>query len=234
MRKQSASTASQVAGATYWAVMMFSLVSVAELGWAFFAAGSTGLTSQQTTISNYFFALLAGSAGYFFGGVVLTVAGQLTPALRLSIRAIGGSALFLIALDHPLFPATPGNQVSANNVESVGSPVEITSPSMNSVVGGSVEVRGHTTHPSWRHFIVVKGPAQGSDVVQDAEVTVSPSGDILGSATLGNAAVGAGQSYTIRVVACEKRLEPGPFIRRNDLVFSNAITVTRSVVPERS
>jgi hypothetical protein len=234
MRRPLASTASRYADATYWAVMMLSVVSVAELGWAFFAAGSTGLTSQQTTISNYFFALLGGSAGFFFGGVVLTVSGQLTPALKLSIKAIGGSALFLIALYHPLFPIAPGKQFSADNVESIGSPVEIKSPSTNSVVGGTVEVRGHTTHPSWRHFIVVTGPAQGSDVVQDAEVTVSPSGEILGTATLGNAAVGAGQSYTIRVVACEKRLEPGPFIRRNDLVFSNAITVTRSVKPERS
>jgi hypothetical protein len=213
---------------------MLSLLSVAELGWAFLTSGSTGLTSQQTTISNYFFAVLAGAAGFFFGGVVLTVTGQLTPALKLSIRAIGGSALFLIALYHPLFPATPGKQVSAENVESVESSVEITTPSMNSVVGQWVQIRGHTTHPSWRHFVVVTGPAPGSDVVQDAEVMVSPAGEIVGSATLGSAAVGAGASYTIRVVACEKPLKPGPFNRRNDLVFSNAITVTRSLETEGS
>lgn len=232
MRRQSASTAPQFADATYWAVMMLSLVSVAELGWAFFAAGSIGLTSQQATISNYFFALLAGSAGFFFGGIVLTATGQITPAVKFSIRAIGGSAMFLIALYHPWFPVTAEKPGSADIVQKIVSPVEITSPSTNSVVGRTVQVRGHTTYLGGRYFILVTGPAQGSEMVQDGEVSVFPSGDILGSATLGDAAVGAGQSYTIRVVACEKQLKPGPFNHRNDLVFSNAITVTRSLEPE--
>lgn len=233
MRGQSSHTASRSAEATYWAVMALSLISVLVLGWAFVAAGSMGLTFQQTTISNYFFAVLAGGVGFMFGGVAVTVNGQVSQGVKLSIRAIGGSALFLIALYHPFFAMSDGEQVKANKFESV-IPVEITSPSTNSVVGRTVEVRGRTTHPTWRHFVIVTGPEQGSDVIQDGEVDVSPSGEMLGRATLGSVVVGAGELYTIRVVACEKGLKSGPFIHRNDLVFSNTITVTRSYTTEGS
>ena len=234
MRGNIPNTDSRVSDATYWAVITLSLLSFGELVWAFIEAGASGLTSQQTTISDLFFDILAGSLGFFFGGIAVSVNGRLPPGMKLSIRAIGGSALFLVALYRPLFVASAWEPVPNGITNPAANQVEITSPSTNSVVGHTVEIRGRTAHPNWRHFILVTGPAQGSEVIQDGEVTVSSSGQILGRATLGSAAVGAGESYTIRVVASEKALTRGPFIRRNGLLLSNAITVTRSPETERS
>jgi hypothetical protein len=224
MRQRSSFVKAHYSVWSYIAVQILLLASLFGLGWAFYSSGLS---------SNFFFALLAGTEGFLFGGVVLTLTGTIRPNMKLAIRAVGGSALFLAALLHPLLASTahigslPGPRPPERGIF-------ITSPLTGSVVGPTAQINGHTDYPWLRHFIIVTGLKAGGDIVQDSEVNVSSTGEISVNATLGGAAVGAGEMYTIRIVACETALNAGPLVSRKDLIVSNVISVVRSIQHQRS
>jgi hypothetical protein len=217
--------------ATYVTVLVMLIGCLAGMWVIFSEAGLVGLNSDQRSVLNFLFALIAGGTGFFIGRVALTFTRAITPNTKMVLRAFGGSALFLVVLFKPELSSMTGTSqtpVSAIDV------IEITSPMAGSLVQSTVQLHGRTARPSWHHYVVVAGPAQGSYTVQDAEANVSAAGDLSAQATLGNATVGAGETFTILIVACEKRLNPGPFVRRNDQIVSTPISVVRAGNSERS
>jgi hypothetical protein len=199
------------------------------LGWAFRDAGNYGLTADQRLIASWAFALLAGAFGYFFGGVFLQIAGKWGPVASFAIRATGASALFLAVLFLPLF-AHASSREGCLNTSAADAPEDallITSPADNSEVGPSVEVRGHTTHPRWRHYVVVAGPS-GGDMIQDDLLKISRDGDLSSVATFGAAAVGVGGRYSIYLIESKTPLPPGPVVQGARVGVSPAVTVTRT------
>jgi hypothetical protein len=206
----------------FTAVVTLCILSLALVIRAFYAAGLAELTPDQRTILNYFFALLAGGVGFLFGGVVLNLTGALGPNLKLTMRALGGSALFVLLLIHPLFSFTslPENLSAIRPM--------ILSPGPGNMVGQVIEVHGRAGYPTWHHYVVVTGIVAGGDIVQDTHMNWSSTGDLFGTATIGNVAVGEGDPYLIRIVASRVPLTPGPLVPRKDLVFSDAVNVIRS------
>jgi|SRR6267154_3520463 len=206
----------------FTAVMTLCIVSLALLMRAFYTAGLAELTPDQRTILNFFFALLAGGVGFLFGGVVLDLTGALGPNLKLTMRALGGSALFVLLLIHPLFPfPIPPEGLSIIRPT-------ILSPVPGSMVAQMIEVHGRTGYPTWHHYVVVTGIVAGGSIVQDTHMNSTATGDLSGIATIGNVAVGEAEPYLIRIVASKSPLAPGPLVPQKDLVFSDAVNVTRS------
>lgn len=221
----------------YVAVLVLLLFALAVLAWAFFVSGDTGLTFDQRRIAFWFFALEAGAAGYFFGGVFLNLAGRTASTSSFAIRAVGGAALFLIViLLVPASPSSPssGGQVMSEATCDLDQGLVLNVPAQGARVGPKVEVRGRTAYPQWNHFIVVTGLNAGGDIIQDSAVSVSPNGEISGKATIGSSAVGRGERYSIKFVASKTALKPGPLNPDRHMVFSNSVTVVREIHGEGS
>src|SRR5262249_12677274 len=152
-------------------VLTLSLASFCVVAWAFYAAGVSGLDPDQRAISNFFFALLAGGAGFFFSGITLNMTGQIWPNMKFTIRAISGIALFLVILFHPLFISQgSGRGQTSLDPTRMGGGIRITNPSSGTSVGPMIEVHGHTDYSLWHHYVVVEGLKGGGDIVQDGEV----------------------------------------------------------------
>jgi hypothetical protein len=219
MAKKLSSANAKSATRNFIAVMMLCIISFALLMRAFHAAE---LTPDQRIILDYCFALLGGGAGFLFGGVVLDLTSLLGPNLKLTIRALGGSALFVLLIFHPLFPS------GAQPEKPSGGPPTILNPAPSSVVGQMIKVQGHSEYQGWHHYVVVTGIVAGGDIVQDTSMDLSSAGELLGTATIGNAAVGEGEPYFIRIVASRTPIAPGPLVPRKGFIFSDAVNVTRS------
>lgn len=104
--------------------------------------------------------------------------------------------------------------------------LRLTDPANGTRVDEVIDVRGVTPFPDKKHYLLVTAPTGGT-FIQDAPMEVSQTGILTGRATLGNKAVGAGLSYTIRVLATRTtllRLSASP---PDDAIFSDPITVTR-------
>jgi hypothetical protein len=218
--------------AAYIPAMFLLASALSLLAWAFF---QPELTPDQRIFANVFSALLCGSAGFLWGGVILDLRYKPAPNLKVAIQALGGSAIFLLGMWHPLFPpADAGQRETVRLLSSPRRKLEITRPGADSVVGSEIEVRGSTSYPAYHHYIVVSGSVAGGDAVQDDTLKLSPAGELVGTATIGSSAVGAGQTYTIRIIASKTPLKPGPLVQTSGLIFSNPVTVTRSAQAERS
>jgi hypothetical protein len=211
------------------AVCVIQASALSLLGWAFHDASEYGLSADQRLIASWAFALLAGTFGYFFGGVFLQFAGKLGPAVSFAIRATGASALFLAVLFLPLFAHAVSRDGCLNTpgADPPADALRVTSPADMGEVGPTAEVRGHTPHPQWHHYIVVTGPS-GGDIVQDDHFKISANGDLSTVAAFGTAAVGIGDRYSICLIESKTPLLPGPVVQGPHVSVSPAVTVTRT------
>ena len=89
-------------------------------------------------------------------------------------------------------------------------------------------IRGHTPFPEMIHYIVITPLETGEYWVQDSPVMLYAGGLLTGRARFGDAAVGAGEQFIVRVLATKATLSPGPLVKvPGDAIFSRSITVTR-------
>lgn len=207
--------------AAYIPAMILLAVTFALLGWAFV---QPELSADQRTMANFFFALVSGSAVFLWGGMALSVNGQLGSHMRIALKALGGSAAFTLALLHPLFP--PLNAAQPQPSPPVKQ-LQVVSPAPHSTVGLTVKVNGLTSYKFWNHYIVVRGKT-GPDAVQDHPLTVSSSGELSGRATIGDVTVGLGDEYLIWIIATKTTLRPGVLVPPHDAINSEAVPVTRA------
>jgi hypothetical protein len=99
----------QFPGARFALATLLMLVSLAALFWAFIS--QPHLSPHQRVLSNFFFALASGTAGFVWGNVLLHATGKLPGGVKFTIEAFGGSAIFLIlTFVHPLFPSETSYQ----------------------------------------------------------------------------------------------------------------------------
>jgi len=104
----------------------------------------------------------------------------------------------------------------------------IATPRESERVDSNVEVRGRTPFPALRHYLLVTPRVTGDRWVQTPAATVERSGaTFAGPVQLGTSA-GAGQRFTIQVLATRESISAGPLIHTpGDARFSPPVTVVR-------
>jgi hypothetical protein len=108
---------------------------------------------------------------------------------------------------------------------------KITFPAEGATVERISSIRGETPFPEMNHYVIVIPVKTMDNWVQPGPVSVSASGLWSGSATFGTAAIGAGEQFTVRVLATKSRVSEGTLEKEKvpgDAIFSESITVTRS------
>ncbi len=107
--------------------------------------------------------------------------------------------------------------------------IVINAPTDGADIGLDASVTGKTSVPDLNHYIIVKSVKAGISYVQDRPVSVNRTdGTFSGHARLGEAGIGLGEQFVIRVVATKSILRAAPLVNEPpDAVSSNAITVTR-------
>ncbi|MCC6585370.1 MAG: hypothetical protein IT168_01515 [Bryobacterales bacterium] len=212
---------------SFLAVLLLSAFALAFLAYAFDQA-SAGLDPSQRTIVNFLCALLAGGAGFFYGGVLLTAVATPTRGVRITVRAVAGSALFLVVLLCP--PGAIGWRAGQEALAThPGEMLQILTPVPGSEVGVRVTIRAHTPRPEWRHYLAVAPESGGGETLQQGAVAVSSTGEVSGTVTIGTASAGIGERFLIRVIASRFAIEPGPLPARREILRSIPVLVTRSM-----
>jgi len=120
---------------------------------------------------------------------------------------------------------------SAQNIAfNIARQFEIKSPLDSDSVGRIVYVKGKSPYINRNHYLIVAPEGKG-DFISDASVIMSSDGSFVVNATLGSAAQGIGEQFSLRVIATEILLSRDQ-IRNNsiplDAFTSNSVTVMRS------
>jgi hypothetical protein len=107
--------------------------------------------------------------------------------------------------------------------------IVINAPTDGADIGLDASVTGKTTVPDLNHYIIVKSVKAGISYVQDRPVSVNRTdGTFSGNARLGEAGIGLGEQFVIRVLATKSMLRTAPLVNEPpDAVSSNTITVNR-------
>src|ERR1041385_3295134 len=105
------------------------------------------------------------------------------------------------------------------------SQMRIAGPIDGSMVGPTGEICGFTPYPNKAHYLVVT--ARGGDFVQDGPVRLSREGLWSGQARFGNAGVGEGDLFIVRLAATQAPISPGMTTLPSDTIFSEPITLRR-------
>jgi hypothetical protein len=123
---------------------------------------------------------------------------------------------------------TVGKQVAQVEKLTAAGQLTVTSPAEGTSVGPTEIVSGSTPYPSSKlHYAVVTPLEVGGDWIQDRAVVSG--GTWSGRAIFGNADVGVGQRFTVRVLATSVPQTPGPMSSPPpDAVFSKLVTVRRA------
>jgi hypothetical protein len=104
--------------------------------------------------------------------------------------------------------------------------LRIAYPLQGAIVGREIQVRGVTTYADKKHYVLVT-PAGSTPSVQKGQILSSSDGSFVGSAQLGDEAVGAGESYTVTVIATDEFLLPDARPTPEKILDSDAISVMR-------
>jgi hypothetical protein len=107
--------------------------------------------------------------------------------------------------------------------------IVINAPAEGADIGLDASVTGKTSVPDLNHYIIVKSVKAGISYVQDRPVSINRTdGTFSGNARLGEAGIGLGEQFVIRVLATKSMLRAAQLINEPpDAVSSNAMTVTR-------
>jgi hypothetical protein len=124
------------------------------------------------------------------------------------------------------------DSVTVRRVQSspvTGTQIIITMPADGAEVGVDSTISGKTSLPDLNHYIVVTPTRIGTSFVQSQSALVNrANGSFIWRATFGGAQVGAGEQFTVRVLATKSTLSPAPLTTEPpDAVFSNSVIVKR-------
>lgn len=146
-------------------------------------------------------------------------------ALRTARIAI---VLGVISLAPTFWSLTRSNRVAA--AELVAAQLTLTSLTNGAKVGINELVHGATPFPQRNHYVVVTPLRTGESWVQ-ALATLQADNTWTGNAQFGSGDLGINEKFTVRCLATEHDLQPGPLASQplpSDAVFSPAVTVTRT------
>jgi len=107
--------------------------------------------------------------------------------------------------------------------------IVLTSPTDGDEVDADSTISGKTSLPDLNHYIVATPTQIKTSFVQKQPALVNrDDGSFTWRATFGDAPLGSGEQFTIRILATKSKLPPGPLNQEPaDALFSNLITVKR-------
>ena len=126
-----------------------------------------------------------------------------------------------------LFNQLQGLRVVADRTEAqiTRSRMRIVYPSDGGSVAATEQVRGSTPYQNKSHYLVVT--TRGGDFLQDGPLKISPGGIWSGQARFGNAGLGDGDAFMIRIATTRAPLMPGTTTLPDDAIYSEPISVRR-------
>jgi hypothetical protein len=209
------------------------VLGACAMGLVIWAVLKGPLWPDQKPLMNVMAALLCGTAGFLWGGVVLEMVWQPDPRMRVAIQAVGAAAIFVFLMVHPIYPAeSQRSQTAGGDTWLPPTGVSIIEPSKGSMVDADIPIRGRASYAGLHYYCLVKAESVGGAAIQDGELVRSESGELAGKARIGTAGAGAGETYTLTIVGSDKLLHAGPLRSTDGLIWSNQVTVRR-IAPEQ-
>jgi len=120
-----------------------------------------------------------------------------------------------------------------DDVEQVKNSIELTEfqieyPATDSEVEVNEIVRGKSPYGDMIHYLVITAQKTGDTFIEGTPISVLPTGIWAGRVRFGSAATPAGERFLVRAAATKSVIPEGILTETPaDLVFSNAIVVTR-------
>jgi hypothetical protein len=204
------------------------VLGASALGIVVWALLNGPLWPDQKPLMNVITALLCGTVGFLWGGLMLEIIWQPAPRLRVALQAVGAAAIFTLLLVNPIYPAA----TQAIQAETESSPpfglIAIVEPRDGSTVSSDPAIRGRAVYAGLHYYCLVRSTAVGGAAIQDGELVRSDTGELMGKARIGNSEVGSRQTYILTIIGSKKRLNSGPLLSTEGLIYSNHVTVRRT------
>jgi hypothetical protein len=155
---------------------------------------------------------------------VVEVATAVLPGHPGAVLAGGAAALGILAATQPstVDAGTPDVNATAHPRVEIRTPLAGEHADMVTNVRATTQVRAG---PRYRYYVYVVG--RGTQAVASELHWTPGSPDVIGTVTLGNAAVGAGLHYTIQVVGSPQPLEIGSSIVPTNVIRSAPVDIVR-------